>query len=246
MTILAPIGTTTEEINEVMVQANDEANKIGAEIIGGHTEVTSAVNKMVISVTAIGRSKKDKLVNTNGAKVGDALLMTKYAALEGTGIICSDKADELKDVLTEDEIMQGARMLDEISVLNEGRIGGEAGVSSMHDVTEGGVYGALWEICQASGVGCEIELNNITVKEVTKKICEKYNISPYKLISSGSMLMTISKEKLSVLEKMLEKESIMYSVLGHITSGDRICVIDEDNLKINIDPPETDELYKVI
>ncbi len=70
VTILAPVTSTLDDINNVMKEINEEAAKINVEIIGGHTEVTSAVNKMVISVTVIGKNLKGKSVKTAGASRG--------------------------------------------------------------------------------------------------------------------------------------------------------------------------------
>lgn len=79
----------------------------------------------------------------------------------------------------------------------------KSGVSAMHDVTEGGIFGALWEMAEASGVGLEIDLKKIPVRQETIEICEFFGINPYQLISSGCMLMAAEDGNLLVRE--LEK-----------------------------------------
>lgn len=122
VTILAPVDSTLDEINEVMKEIDEEAAKIGVEIVGGHTEVTSAVNKLVISVTVIGKNIKGTSVKTGGAKLNDDIVVTKTLGIEGTYILINDHYERVKDILTEDEINFGRRLIDNISVLKEGRI----------------------------------------------------------------------------------------------------------------------------
>ncbi len=89
--------------------------------------------------------------------------------MEGTGILAYDKENDLENVLSDEELQTAKDMLNDISVIKEGIAAGEYGVSSMHDVTEGGVLGAVWEICEASGLGCDIDNDSLPVHEVTKK-----------------------------------------------------------------------------
>ena len=84
ITILAPLETSYEDIEIIMKDAGETAEKLGVEIMGGHTEITDAVNKIVISTTAIGKIRKNKLQIIGKIKVGDKVLMTKSTAVEGT------------------------------------------------------------------------------------------------------------------------------------------------------------------
>lgn len=244
MTILAPIDTTEKEIDEIMKQASREAAKLNVEIIGGHTEITDAVNKIVISATAIGRQLKADIVKNSGVRVGDKIVMTKTAGLEGTGIIAYDLEEQLSSTFSREIIASAQKMVKDISVVKEGIIAGKIGVSSMHDVTEGGILGAIWEICEASKVGCNIYKNRISIAQETKDICKFLEINPLKLISSGTMLITINPDKEERLIKSLDESGISASVIGEITEDKRI-LIDNDK-KIELAPPESDELYKVI
>lgn len=244
MTILAPEGTTESEIEQIMKQASYEAGKLNVEIIGGHTEITKAVNRIVISATAIGRQLKSEVVKSSGASVGDKIIMTKTAGLEGTGIIALDLEEKLNSTFSR-EIIEGAKkMVDDISVVKEGVISGKIGVSSMHDVTEGGILGAVWEICSASKLGCNIYKEKIAVAKETIEICNFFDIDPLRLISSGTMLITINKEKENQLIEELSKNGVRASTIGEIT--EKGCFLIENNKKTDIEPPESDELYKVI
>ncbi len=244
MTILAPEGTTEKEIEDIMKQAGHEAEKLNVEIIGGHTEITKAVNRIVISSTAIGKQLKENVVKSSGGQIGDMIIMSKTAGLEGTGIIAYDLEEKLLSTFSREIIEKAQQMVENISVVKEGVIGGKIGTSSMHDVTEGGILGAVWEVCEATGLGCNIYREKIPIAEETEKICSYFSIDPLKLISSGSMLMTIRKEKSQELLEELRKSGIDGSIIGEVTKKGRYII--EKGIKGEIVPPESDELYKVI
>ncbi|MCG8539015.1 MAG: AIR synthase family protein [Clostridia bacterium] len=244
LTILAPKGTREIEIDEIMKQAGTEASKLNVEIIGGHTEITEAVNKIVISATAIGRQLKSKVIKSSGASIGDKIIMTKTAGLEGTGIIAHDLEDKLNSTFSREIIENAKKMVEDISVVKEGIIGGNIGATSMHDITEGGILGAMWEVCQASKVGCNIYKEKISIARETIEICEFLNIDPLRLISSGSMLITINPQKEEMLMKELIKNGVKGSVIGEVTKKGRFLI--DNSKKIEIKEPESDELYKVI
>ncbi|MCT4509395.1 MAG: AIR synthase family protein [Tepidibacter sp.] len=243
LTIMAPVGTTEEDIKNIMIDASNEADKLNVDIIGGHTEITDAVNRIVISSTGIGKQVKNELVNKDKPKTGDLIVLTKGAGIEGTGIICFEKEEELKRVFGESIVKDGKSLLDKISVVKEGIIAGKLGTSCMHDVTEGGVLGAVWEMCDLYGLGCSIYNDKIYINESTKLVCEHYNINPLRLISSGSMIIGIDKNKIDILKDRFDKENIEFSVIGEFTDKGHILV---GNSNKNIDPPYSDELYKVI
>lgn len=250
LTLLCPEGTTKDEIRDVLHEANRSANAMGVEIVGGHTEITGAVNRMIISATAVGKTKTTALIKTSGAASGDLIYLTKQAATEGTAIIAHEKAEELASFLTEDELASAQSLMDEISVVPEGAIGAKVGVTAMHDATEGGVLGAIHELCEASGTGCVVEKDSIKVLETTKAICEHFGIDPYRLISSGSMVMTVGNDRSHELERQLEAANIVFSKVGVITGDGRKLLMEKDRAGkveyLELQAPESDELYKVV
>ena len=245
ITIMAPEGTTEQEISKIMKDASNEARKLNVDIIGGHTEITTAVNRIIISSTGLGKAPKHKLNNMEKAQHGDLIILTKGAGIEGTGIICFEKENELKNVYGEELIKEGKGLLDNISVVKEGIIAGKIGTTFMHDVTEGGILGAVWEICNLKKLGCEIYEDKINIHNSTKSICKYYNIDPLRLISSGSMIIGVKGDKLSILEEAFRKEKIEYSVIGKLTNNNAKLLINSCGVS-EIKSPESDELYKVI
>lgn len=238
VTALLPASITEEEISHIITDLYKEAEKVNVAILGGHTEITDAVNKPVLSCTVVG--KTNKLIPSGGAKIGDSVIMTKYAAMEGTSIFASDKRDKLKGI--DSSIIEKAKNLgNSLSVIAEGRIGSELGANAMHDVTEGGILGACWEIADCSGVGIEVYEDKIPVLEETKIICNKLGVDYLRLISSGSMLIVCSNgdEMLSALEKA----GIVASIIGKIVEEGKWFISNGE--KTVLGEPTSDELYKV-
>jgi hydrogenase expression/formation protein HypE len=192
----------------------------------------------------MGRQIKSKVIATRGAQMGDLILMTKTAGLEGTAIIAHEKAEQLASHMGQDRVNRAKAMMDQISVVPEGLIGGEIGTSSMHDITEGGLLGAVWELCEAAGVGVEIHRDRVPIAMETEKICQYFGIDPLRLISSGCMLMTIPADMEKDLLKALGEKEIQGTVIGRVTAEGRFLIDKKE--KMEIAPPESDELYKVI
>lgn len=250
LTVMLPEGSTDDDVRTIMEQAADAADACNVEIIGGHTEVTTAVNKPVIVSTAIGKGLRGVSASAENIRIGDSIIMTKTAGLEGTGIIAGDFESELKGVLSSDEIEGAKALLDNVSVVRDGTVAGSVGTHGMHDVTEGGILGAIWEICQIAGVGAEIHEDAVPVNPVTRKICDHFGINYMRLISSGSMIIMARPEKKNEIIKKLEAVGVDASEIGIITPAEDGLVLVEGSgaceKRMPIDPPGPDELYKVV
>ncbi|MDR0357274.1 MAG: AIR synthase family protein, partial [Clostridiales Family XIII bacterium] len=215
LTVLLPPETSEAQIEKLMAQAAETAERLGVEIIGGHTEITDAVTKPVVASTAVGRGiAKARGRSDIGMKQGDRILMTKKAAMEGTGIIVSDYGKELGDILTEEERGIALAMLDDVSVVREGVIAGSIGVSAMHDITEGGVLGAIWEMCRLSDTGAEIREEAVPIDPVTVKICERLDLDPLRLISSGSMMIVARPGESAQIARAIRAAGIEVTEIG--------------------------------
>ncbi|HHW00399.1 MAG TPA: AIR synthase [Clostridiaceae bacterium] len=243
VTLLLPVGTTKEDLDFIMAQICKEADSINVDIMGGHTEITTAVNRTVAICTSIGKVQKGSIVKTSGAKPGDYVVITKSAGLEGTAIIAKLKESELAAALGQKTVENAKSFINSISVVKEGMIAARFGVNAMHDVTEGGVLGAVWEIAEASATGVIVQRNDVPVAPETKAICDYFGIDPLKLISSGSM--AISCADGPGLVETLERNGIKAAVIGRITAEVERKVIYEGQ-EYELNQPDTDELYKVV
>lgn len=245
VTIMIPPSGTVEQLKEIMSDINKTCNEMNIDVLGGHTEVTDAVTRFVIVSTAIGKVKKEKLVKTKNAQVNDVILVTKHVGLEGTSIIINEKENELKNTISQKHLNLGKNLINQISVVKEGIIASNLLVNSMHDITEGGVLGAIWEVCKSCDLGAKIKKEKIPIMNITKSICDYYKLDPLKLISSGSMLITCNEKVSKLLIEQLHNEKINCTNIGVLTKEKDILINDNDKL-INIEEPISDELYKVI
>ena len=246
LAVMLPEGTTEEEIEEMMRQAGEASEELGVEIIGGHTEITPAVTKPVIVSTAVGRGEKWASQHTENMKPGDYIMMTKYAGLEGSGVIACDFEEQLREILTREEIEEAKGLLNQVSVVKEGVAAGKVGTHGMHDVTEGGVLGAVWEMCQVAGTGAWLQVDQIPLKPVTKKICDYFDIDYLRLISSGCMIIMTPPDKKEEMEAAMEKAGVKLSCIGVIKEASEGIRMEIDGESMEIAPPASDELYKVV
>ncbi len=244
ITILAPRATSYKDIEYIMKDAGDTAKRLNVEIMGGHTEITDAVNKLVVSTTVIGKIKKKNIMKLEDIKKGYKILMTKSAAIEGTSIILNDYEDFFKDKISQDLLEEGKNYIEKISVKKEGKIAGKFHVNYMHDITEGGVLGAVWEAHKAIGRGIKIDEEKIPVTKITKEITSLLKIDYLRLISSGSMLIIGSEANIANVKKELKIENIDSSIIGEII--DEGLFLDRQQGLENIEAPKADELYRAI
>lgn len=243
LTILLPEESEEALLKEFMRDAEATCEKFHMQILGGHTEVSAAVNRPVISVSGVGKVKKDAMIKTGGARPGMDIVVSKWIGIEGTVILAKERERELLGRYATTFIDRSKDLDAYISVLSEAAVAARSGVSAMHDITEGGIFGALWEMAEASGVGLEIDLKKIPVRQETIEICEFFGLNPYELISGGSMLMAAEDGNQLVHE--LEKAGIPAAVIGKAMAGNDRVLRNEEERRF-LEPPKPDELYRVI
>lgn len=243
LSMLLPCKSGEQQIKRILRDIEEECQKLNIEIIGGHTEYTPAVNQPVITVTGVGKVKKGEVLSTRDIKPGQEIVMTKWAGLEGTAILAKAKEEELKSRYTSYFIEEAKQLKDFLSVVPEAKICQKLNVTAMHDVTEGGIFGALWELVAAADVGLMVDLTQIPLKQETIEVCEFYDLNPYLLKSSGSLL--IVTEEANQLVDELEKQGIKATVIGRITEGHERIVFNEDERRY-LQPPRFDDVYKVM
>lgn len=273
LAVMLPVGTDESDVAHIMGQAAETAAALNVEIIGGHTEITPAVNQPVIVSTAIGKALSGRSQSGNDIAEGDYIMMTKSVGLEGCGILACDYRQQLAEVLTEEELDRVSGFLNLVSVVAEGIAAGTVGTHGMHDITEGGILGAVWEMCQIAGKGAQVWADSIPMTPEVKKICSFFDIDPLRLISSGSMLIIVPQEKRGEIEAAMADAGVDCSVIGRIEredygirlldvadgagrSGDMVkddagngrSIQREPSVDrgIAIQPPASDEIYKVV
>jgi len=243
LSILLPEGFAETELKVIMKDVSTTCSELGIDVLGGHTEVTKAVNQPIINVTGIGKANKSTRVINSEAGPDMDVIMTKWAGIEGTAIIAAEKEDELRSKYHDAFVDSALKLKSYISVLAESRIALGFNAAAMHDATEGGVFGALWELGASANLGLEIRLDAIPIRQETIEICEHYNINPYKLISSGVLL--IISPNGQAMTKALTDAGIDACIIGKTTKTIQRVVIEEDHIR-TLEPAKADELYKVI
>jgi len=237
VTVLAPPSSEEEDISRAIKELADTAKSLNVEIVGGHTEVTDAVTRLVLSTVVVGSVAQEKFVPTGGGKAGDALVLAGSAAKEGASIIAADMREKAEAIIGAEAAEKLASGTD-LSILAAARIASRLGAHAMHDVTEGGVLGAVWEMATASGTGAKIDTRLVPIEDVIRKLTEGLNIDPLRLMSSGCLLVAAPKGE--ALKAALEEAGIVSAVIGELADG---AILSE---KGEIMPPEVDELYKLM
>ena len=209
-------------MREVFAQIDTACQELGIAVTGGHTEVTAAVNQLVVVGDMHGLVEKNRLVTSSGAQPGDGVVMTKTAGVEGTSILAVEKKEALKGKISETLFMEAQALRRSISVVQEALLAAEHGATAMHDPTEGGVAMGLYEMAEASEGLFEIELDRIPILLSTSALCDHFSLNPLGLISSGTLLLTIAEENWQGLAKAFQDQGITATPVGVVTSGDRL------------------------
>lgn len=240
-------GIGESEMLGLIEQVGEAASRVGATVIGGHTEVTPNLSFNIVVTTAIGIGKR--IIRTGDAKEGDLLVMTKECALEGTAILSSELDDRLRsEGLRRETLERARRFIEEISVLKESMIASSVdGVHSMHDPTEGGILGGVQEIAIASRLGFRIYEDRVPIREETLQICRALDLDPLRLISSGSLLIAVERNASAELISAIERAGVRASVIGELTdrkSG--MVVFRRDGRLEDASEPVLDELWRIM
>jgi hydrogenase expression/formation protein HypE len=222
-TLLLPHGSTTEATaTALLAQLAEACDELDIALVGGHTEVTHGLTRPLVAGTMLGEVAKDKLVTTGGAKVGDAVVMTKGVPVEGAAIIAREKEAQARERGVPAAVIRRAKgflRVPGISVLPEAEIACElASVHAMHDPTEGGIATALVEMADAAGVGMRIDATRIMVVPEGKILCEAFGLDPLGTIASGALLMTLDPAEAGIVIHALARESIDCHFIGSVVA----------------------------
>ena len=244
LTVLLPVDCEESELKILMSQAEEVCSGLQIQIAGGHTEVTDAVNRIMLTVTAIGRrNSAESSLSAAAARPGAELVMTGWAGTEGTSIVAKMMEEKLLGRFPA-YLIDEAKLFDRyLSVIPEAAVAAKSGVWAVTDVSKGGIFGALWKMAEVSGVGLEIELKKIPIRQETVEICNFLDLNPYELASGGSLL--IATEKGNELVDAMREAGIPAAVIGKTTAGnDRVIRSGEE--KRFLEPAKPDEIHKLI
>lgn len=243
LTVMMPVGAEIEALERIVCDAERAAKEVNAQIVGGHTEFTAAVNQPVISTTVIGRVAVGGLATSGQIQPGDALVVSKYIGLEGTAIIACDYADLVLPLLRDRLLGQAQALSSEISIVPEARIASRLGVRAMHDATEGGVLGAAYEMAAAAGLGFCLNADQFPIHPATEILSKHFGLDPLRLISSGTLLMASADP--GQLISALSKADISATVIGEFTT-DPAKLLRTNGQTLPVAAPASDELWRFL
>ena len=224
------------------MQSSQPVFKQVAGIIGGHTQISSAVTRPLYSVTGIGSSSCAAERNHRRLQPGDVLVVTDAIALGGTAAIARKKEAELQTHYPFQLIDRAKSFAKQMAVGETARAITHFGAAAMHDLSQGGIFNALWEMADQAGVGLEVDLKKIPVRQETIEICEYFDINPYYLYSAGALLVGTAHGE--ALVSYLAAQGISAAVIGRVTDGnDR--VIRNGSEQRYLDRPKPDEWYRI-
>ncbi len=223
LTLLLPEqGTTPALVEDIFAQVSAACAALDIVLCGGHTEITHGLDRPIAVGLMAGEMDKADLVCTGGAQVGDALLLTKGIAIEGTAVLAREMAERLAGQVDAEVLARSRRFLHRpgISIVREAAIiGGVARPHAMHDPTEGGLSTGLWELAEASGKGIEVDGAAIPVLPETQAICRALGLDPLGLLASGALLVAAAPDDTPQMAAALAAEGIAARIIGRVVEG---------------------------
>lgn len=219
-TLLLPAcSTTPARVSRLFAQMRIVCRRLRVSVIGGHTEVTDAVTRPVIVGCLLGECAGDRIVTSAGAKVGDAVVLTKGLAIEAVSILARECAEDIRARHGVPFLARCRKFLTSpgLSVLKEARVAMETGgVHAMHDPTEGGLSAALYELAEAAGVGLVIESERIRIFPEAARLCADFGLNPLGAIASGALLLCVEAASEGKMVRRLRQAGVAASRIGTV------------------------------
>ena len=249
-TVLLPKDASETLAESIFSQITDACSELGVSLIGGHTEITLGIDRPIVVGAMLGEAAPDRLVYTSGARPGDAILLTKGIAIEGTAILAREAPQALLDAGVGMATLEsaGAYLSTQgIGITREALAAvGAAPVHAMHDPTEGGLATALSEMAEAAGVGVQVDLRCIPVLPECARICEAMKINPLGLLASGALLIALPVSSTPLVADSLAAEGVNCTVIGCVTEKSEGLVLTGPQGPTPLPTFERDELARVL
>lgn len=248
-TLLLPENKTDENlVFSINRQIYDVCQKMGISVVGGHSEVTYGLDRPILMGTMIGEVSRQDLVRANGSQPGDLILLSKGVPIEATAILAREFPQRTQEILGSD----GARTASDflynpgISVVREAQLAVKAGqVHAMHDPTEGGLIGALWEMAEASGRALVIHPENVIIPPLSARLCAAFGLDPLRTIASGALLLSVSPAEAPNIMATLRAEGIPCQDIGFVEAGEPMVFAETKNGRSVLPRPLRDDITRV-
>lgn len=245
-----PMEMTREQLEIMWTVIDRECKKMGISIITGHTARYEGCHyPMVGGATITGVGELNEYVSPRFAKAGDKIIITKGPAIEASGIFATMFPELIKEKLGAAFADKAQGIFYKMSVVEDAltaiSVGvRDNGVSSMHDATECGIWGALYEVAQAAKLGVTIEKENIVVEDGVPEICRLFGIDPYASISEGTLIISCREHKAAAVVDALAKKGIRSSIVGELTDAGKGMVLKEGGKEKKLVHPVVDPFWR--
>ncbi len=220
--LLLPTSCGEDSAALIIKSISETASEMGITIAGGHTGWYDAVAVPIVGgVTVWGFAPSDRWISPCGARDGDVILMTKGPAIEAAALLGVLYREKLGGRMSPELIERACSRTSEISVVADAltAYGACPGVHAMHDATEGGVLGGLWEMQSASGIPVQADLDGIPVPDDIKALSEALGFDPWQAISEGTLLAAVAPEAVDAVSEALRKKGIVSFKLGRFNAS---------------------------
>jgi hydrogenase expression/formation protein HypE len=247
-TLLMPPETSLDDFRTIVDAIHEAAVELDIAIVGGHTGYYPGFAAPTIGgVTVFATARKGAYVTPAGAKPGDDVILTKGPAIETAGILSVIREKELLERYPSTLVEKAKALCKQMTVVKDALLAMEAGgVTSMHDATEGGVFGGLFEIASASDVGMEIDEANFVYPEEVRMVCEAFGIDPAKAIAEGSLIITARPAHSENILRRLRGKGIEASIIGSVTGDKNTRIMRRlDGIAARLEIPEQDPFWPV-
>jgi len=221
--LLLPPVTPRGDVGRIVDAIHAAARDLGIAIVGGHTGFYPGFAAPTIGgITVFGLARRKDVVTPAGAHPGDEVVLTKGPAIETAALLATLREEELLGTYPAPLVAKAKALTRSITVVADAlTAAASGGVTAMHDATEGGVAGGLFEIAAASGVGMEIDERLFVYPDEVRMVCEAFGIDPVKAIAEGSLLVTVRPGKSAGLIARLKRKRIAASVVGKVVADRR-------------------------
>ncbi len=242
ISILLPPHAYESRLKAMIEYAEKLAEEQQIQILNAKAEVSPVISKSIVTVVGVGTVEAGELIQSSGARPGQDVVLTNWIGVEGMLRILREKEEALSRRFVPAFIKQIQDMKKYLLASEELRMAKEYGVSAMHQITEGGILAALWNLTEASGTGIKVDLKKISIKQETIEVCEYFHLNPYQMTSAGSVLLVTDDGE--GLVSLLEKNGVKATVIGKLTDGNDKVMRNEEEMRY-LDRPAQDELLKI-
>lgn len=250
-TILLPAGTTTRAgVSRIFSQIGRACRRLKISLCGGHTEVTAAVTRPVVVGCLLGQCQKNRLITTAGARVGDAVLLTKGIPIEAVSILAREKSKELQHRYSARFVARCRRYFTDpgVSIVRDASIAlAVGGVHAMHDPTEGGLSAALYELAEAAQVGVQVDERAIPILPEGRRLCDDFGMNPLGAIASGALIICADPSRAQAILRRLTRSGIAATRIGTIVPARKGVTFVTDGRRVRPVPRfPVDEMTRVL